>query len=310
VPQFYLIPKKLARKAPVLASISQWLEALALRFIFWIMRQLSVERASQLSAFAFGLVGPHGDKARKAKINLAIAFPDTSEQWRERTTRQIFRHLGSSAAELIKLEQIWEERDQRLEYVIHPRAREILERKEAIVFVTAHVGAWQVSPFISRHFGITTSTIYAPESNAVVANLMLDLRRNFGDKLIPSDAGARPLIKELKAGHSINIAMDTRLDSGSLVPFFGREALTNTSAAGLALRTGAALVAGRAERLPGGRFRITAYDPLTSPNPDAPIKEQALALTALINNHFEDWIREDPEQWICLKRRWPKAHKL
>ena len=310
MPQFYLIPKKLARKAPVLVSISQWIEAVAFRFIFWLMRKLSVERASQLSAFAFGLVGPYGDKARKAKINLSIAFPDTSEQWREQTTRQIFRHLGSSAAELIKLEQIWDQREQRLEYVIHPRALELLERKSAIVFVTAHVGAWQVSPFISKRFGLTTSTIYAPESNVIVAELMLGLRKTFGENLIPSNAGARPLIKELKAGHSINIAMDTRLDSGKLVPFFGRDALTNTSAAGLALRTGAALVAGRAERLPGGRFRITVYEPLVSPNPDAPAKEQALALTELINRHFEDWIRDDPAQWICLKRRWPKAHKL
>jgi KDO2-lipid IV(A) lauroyltransferase len=269
-----------------------------------------VERASQLSAFAFGLVGPYGDKARKARINLAIAFPDTSEQWREQTTRQIFRNLGNATAELIKLEQIWDQRDQRLEYVIQPRARELLERKGAIVFVTAHVGAWQVGPLISKRFGLTTSTVYAPESNAIVAELMLHLRKTFGENLIPSDAGARPLIKELKAGHSINIAMDTRLDSGKLVPFFGRDALTNTSAAGLALRTGATLVAGRAERLPGGRFRITAYDPLVSPNPDAPVKEQALALTELINRHFEDWIREDPSQWICLKRRWPKAHKL
>lgn len=310
MPQFYLIPKKLARKAPILASLVQWLEGLAFRAIFWIMRRLSVERACQLSAFAFGLVGPHGDKAKKAKINLAIAFPDTSEQWREQTTRQIFRHLGNAAAELIKLEEIWDEREQRLEYVLHPRALEVLERKAAIVFVTAHVGAWQVGPLISKRFGLTTSTVYAPESNSIVAGLMLELRKTFGENLIPSDAGARPLIKELKAGHSINLALDTRPDSGKLVPFFGRDALTNTSAAGLALRTGAALVAGRAERLPGGRFRITVYDPLVSTNPDAPVKEQALALTELINRHFEDWIRDDPEQWVCLKRRWPKAHKL
>jgi KDO2-lipid IV(A) lauroyltransferase len=106
------------------------------------------------------------------------------------------------------------------------------------------------------------------------------------------------------------MAMDTRLDSGKMVPFFGREALTSTAAAGLALRTGAALVVARAERLPKGRYRITMYEPLTSPNPDAPQKEQVLALTAEINRYFEEWIREYPEQWICLKRRWPKAHRL
>ena len=104
--------------------------------------------------------------------------------------------------------------------------------------------------------------------------------------------------------------MDTRPDTGKLIPFFGREALTNTSAAGLALRTGAALVLARTERLPNARYRITVYTPLQSPIPEAPVKEQAVALTAMIHGYFEDWIREYPAQWVCLKRRWPKADKL
>jgi KDO2-lipid IV(A) lauroyltransferase len=310
VPQFYLIPKRLARKAPVLVTITQWLEGVAFRFIFWLMRTLSVERALQLSGFAFSLVGPHSDKAQKARDNLSIAFPDKTEEWRDQTTRQIFRHLGYSAAELIKLEQIWEERDQRIEFVVEPGAREHMESKRATIFITAHVGPWHIAPLITKKYDFDINTIYAPESNPVVHDLMLDLRKSYGERMIPADSGPRPLIKELKAGRSIILAMDTRPDTGKLIPFFGRDALTNTSAVGLALRTGAALVVGRAERLPGARYRITTYGPLVSPIPDAPIKEQAVALTELIHGHFEDWIREYPEQWVCLKRRWPKAHKL
>jgi KDO2-lipid IV(A) lauroyltransferase len=140
--------------------------------------------------------------------------------------------------------------------------------------------------------------------------MMLKLRESFGVKLISKDAGVRPLLKELAAGHSIGMAMDTRLDTGKLLPFFGRDALTNTTAARLALRSKAALLPIRAERLPGSRFRISVYDPIISEQPDASLDDQAIDLTLQINRYFEDWIREDPEQWICLKRRWPKAHKL
>jgi len=310
VPEFYLVPKRLARKAPILVKITQWIEARVFRFIFWLMRRLSVEHALGLAGFAFGLVGPYSDKATKARENLRIAFPDQSEEWRERTARQIFRHLGYSLAELIKLEQIWAEHEQRIEYVFEPAAREHLESKRATVFITAHVGPWQVAPLVTKQFGFTVNAIYAPESNPVMRELMLDLRQSFGERLIPADAGPRPLIKELNAGHSIIMAMDTRPDAGKLIPFFGRDALTHTSAVGLALRTGAAVVVARAERLPGTRYRITVYDPLVSPIPEAPVKEQAVAVTELIHGYFEDWIREYPEQWICLKRRWPKAHKL
>jgi KDO2-lipid IV(A) lauroyltransferase len=310
VPQFYLIPKKLARKAPFLATIAQWLEARAFAFIFWFMRWLSLEQASRLSAFAFSLLGPFGDKAGKARTNLAIAFPDASDEWRERTARQIFRYLGISAAELIKLEDIWNQRHQRLEWNIAPGAAEVINRKGAAVFVCAHVGAWQLTNLVALEYDLTISTIYAPESNDTLREMMLKLRESFGVKLISKDAGVRPLMKELAAGHSIGMAMDTRLDTGKLLPFFGRDALTNTTAARLALRSKAALLPIRAERLPGSRFRISVYDPVISEQPEAPIDDQAIALTVQVNRHFEAWIREYPEQWICLKRRWPKAHKL
>jgi KDO2-lipid IV(A) lauroyltransferase len=310
VPEFYLIPKRLARKAPLLVYIAQRVEASVFRFIFWIMRKLSLERALQLSAFAFGLVGPRSDKADKARENLSVAFPDRSGEWREQATRQIFRHLGYSAAELIKLEQIWEEREERIEFVLEPEALKHMESQRATIFVTAHVGAWQVAPLVTRKFGFKVSTIYAPESNPRMHDLMLGLRKSFGERLIPADAGPRPMIKELNAGHSIIMAMDTRPETGKMIPFFGVDALTNTSAAGLALRTGSALVVSRAERLPDARYRITVYNPLVSPIPDAPVKEQAVAMTEIVHRYFEEWITEYPDQWVCLKRRWPKAHKL
>lgn len=310
MPQFYFIPKRLARRAPWLSALAQWLEAAGFRFIFWLIRCLSIEHARRLSAFAFGLVGPYGDKARKAKINLAIAFPESTEEWRAQTTRGIFRSLGEAAVELIKLEQIWDERNERIEFVVHPATDKLMKEKRPAIFVTAHVGPWQVAPLVTKHYDLTINTIYAPESNTVIAELMHGLRHFLGEKLISTEAGLRPLIKELTAGNSINMAMDTRPDGGKLVPFFGREALTNTSAAGLALRTGAALMVARAERLPRGRYRITMHEPLTTSIPDAPQKEQVVELTAQINRYFESWIREYPDQWICLKRRWPKAHRL
>jgi KDO2-lipid IV(A) lauroyltransferase len=310
VPEFYLVPKRLARKAPALVAIAQAVEAAVFRCSFWLIQKLSLERALRWSAFSFGRLGAISDKAKKARENLAIAFPESSLEWRAQTTRQIFRHLGYSAAELIKLEQIWEEREQRIEFVLEPEARKHMQSKRATVFMTAHVGAWQVAALVTRQFGFDVSAIYAPESNPVIQNLMLGLRKSFGEKLIAADAGPRPLIKELNAGRSIIMATDTRPETGKLIPFFGVDALTNTSAAGLALRTGAALVLSRCERLPNARYRITVYDPLTSPIPEESVKEQAVVMTEMIHHYFEDWIREYPEQWICLKRRWPKAHKL
>jgi KDO2-lipid IV(A) lauroyltransferase len=310
VSQYYLIPKRIARALPWLGKAGLWFEAQGFRFIFWVTNKLSLERACRIGGFAFELVGPHTAKARKALINLSVAFPESSEQWRRDTMREIFRSLGYAAAELIKLNSIWAERDQRLEFVIQPGALSHLQAGGGTMFVCAHTGPWQLTNLIALHCDLSISTIYAPESNPYLRDMMLDLRQAFGVKLVPTDAGVRPLVKELNAGRCVGMAMDTRLDTGKLIPFFGRDALTNTSAARLALRTDAAIIPIRAERLAGFRFRVTVYDPLTSDIPDAPAEEQALDITRKINSCFESWIREAPGQWICLKRRWPKAHKL
>ncbi|MEZ5573564.1 MAG: hypothetical protein R3E64_16320, partial [Halioglobus sp.] len=91
MPEFYLIPKRLARKAPILVAIARRIEGAVFRSIFWVTRKLSIERALQLSGYAFRLLGTRSDKAAKARENLAIAFPDQTPQWREKPTRQIFR---------------------------------------------------------------------------------------------------------------------------------------------------------------------------------------------------------------------------
>ncbi len=307
MPQYYLVPKRAVRAFPALGRASIWLEAQLFRFLFWLLGLLALERSSSVAAAVFGAVGPHTAQARKVRGNLAVAFPQWSQAQIAATTKEVFRELGMAVVELVKMRQIWSEREQRLAFCIDPAAQAHFDAGGASVFVTAHVGAWQLTNLISLQQGLTITTVYAAESNPIVHDMMLELREAFGVKLLPTQAGVRPLLRELSAGHSIGLAMDTRLDSGEPIPFFGVDALTNTSAARLALRSGAALIPIRAERLRPGYFRISVMAPIASPCPQAGAAEQAIALTRRVNEHFEEWIKDAPEQWMCLKRRWPKA---
>jgi KDO2-lipid IV(A) lauroyltransferase len=310
VPENYLVPKKVARAVPLLGRALIWLEAQLFRFLFWVLGQLSVERASSVAAAIVGLIGPHTSVARTVHGNLAVAFPDWNEQDLRRTTRGVFRQLGMAVAELTKMDKIWSEREQRLEFRIDPLAQAHLDARGATVFATAHVGAWQVVNLISRQQNLTITVVFAEESNPQVRDVMHRLREAFGVKLLPTHAGVRPLLRELNAGNSIGLAMDTRLDTGEPLPFFCVDALTNTSAARLALSSGAALIPIRGERLRPGHFRVSVMAPIASPVPDAKLAEQATAMTRQINEHFEEWIRTAPDHWMCLKRRWPKARAV
>lgn len=115
----------------------------------------------------------------------------------------------------------------------------------------------------------------------------------------------RGLTQELKQGHIVGLASDTRLDSGELISFFGVPAPTNTTAARLALRHNCDFLPVRAERLPGMRFRITLCQPIRAADAGAPVAEQARQMTQKVSDLFETWIRETPDQWMCYGRRWP-----
>jgi KDO2-lipid IV(A) lauroyltransferase len=91
-----------------------------------------------------------------------------------------------------------------------------------------------------------------------------------------------------------------------MIPFFGVHAPTNTVPARLALKFGADLVPSRTERLPGMRYRVTFYDPIAPDDPGAPKEQQILQMSRRLNEYFESWITETPEQWMCMSRRWPR----
>jgi KDO2-lipid IV(A) lauroyltransferase len=161
-------------------------------------------------------------QASKVRKNLAIAFPNWDEATLERTTKNIFRQLGMAIAEIVKMDEIWSDREKRLEFAIDPLSIAHFKSGRGSVMVTAHVGAWQVTNRLARQQNMKITTVFAEDSNPSVKKAMRRLREGLGVHWLPTHAGVRPLIRELKAGNSIGLAIDTRLDTGELVPLFWR----------------------------------------------------------------------------------------
>ncbi len=304
--KYYLLPKHLMDRMPA-AQTPVWLfEAAVFYLLYGVARLMPVPLATRVFATCLGFIGIRNpNKLRVVRRNLAVMMRDASEADRDAVARDIFRSTGHAAVELFLLDRIWRGRDRYLEFRLHPEAEVAIRRKEAIVFATAHVGAWQITNLIGREHDLSISVLYAPDSNPWMDRFFLARRRHFGGPMVPSAGGVRDMIRELAAGRSVGAAFDTRIDEGEAVPFFGVPAMTNTLPAMLALR-GHPLIPIRAVRLPGTRYRIEVMAPLAPADPDAPRKDQVLDLTARLNAVFEDWIREDPGQWLCMKRRWPK----
>ncbi len=307
MPEYYFLPKRMVRAVPALQGLARGLEGMLIRGYFALLSHLSLANACRLAYHLFATLGMVISRRHKMIANLAVAFPEKSPAELRQLTRGCFGHLGMAFAELCHLSRIWSERAERLEFVVDPSVKVVRGGGRPAIFVTAHVGSWQLSNFIAAEYDIPVTSIYAPESNRVVDDVVRKLRAPLPIKILPRDNVIRQLMRELAAGHSIGLAGDTRLDEGDDVPFFGVAAPTNTVPARLALRFDCELIAISTERLPGNRFRVTVHPPVVPDDPTASVADQVLQMTTKLNVLFESWIRRTPDQWACFARRWPRA---
>lgn len=304
--KYYILPKSLIDRAPWVERPVWAFEAGVFYLWLGVVRAMPLPVASAVFARLMGFAGFRNQGKRRVVLrNLEPVMPEATQAHRVHAAREVFRTTGRAAVELFLLGRIWRRRARYLDFDVAPEAQAAIDRKEPIVFATAHAGAWQLTPLLGRQYDISISVLYAPDRNPWLNRFFLGRRRAFGGPLVPTFGGGRELMRELAAGRSVGAAFDTRIDQGEMVPFFGHPAPTNTLPAMLALR-GYKVVPTRAVRLPGCRYRIEVLTPVTPTDPEAPRHDQVLDLTGQLNGLFEGWIREDPGQWICMKRRWPK----
>jgi len=303
--QNILFSARLIERLPPLRNLSWRIEAFVVRSLLGLMRLMTPERAARFANAVFRKLRPILPIAKKIQKNLALAYPDKSAQEIVRLTRSVCGNIGNAAAELVFAEQIWLERDDRIEFVIEDGVNLANYRNRAAVMVTGHIGAWQISTFVASQFDLRITSIFAPEKNPYLGNMFLQLRTALPCHWISRDGCMRGLSKELKQGNVVGLVSDTRLDSGDPLDFFGMPTPTNTTAARLAIRNNCDLLPAKAERLDNMRFRITVYPAIQAADPNASASEQARQMTQELLGYFERWIRDAPDQWMCFGRRWP-----
>src|SRR6202012_5753882 len=129
--------------------------------------------------------------------------------------------------------------------------------------------------------------------------------RGSDSEFIPKGTiASRRALAALRRGAHLTLLVDQKLNDGIAVPFFGRPAMTAPSLALLALHFDCTVLPARVERLRGAQFRLTIEPPLPLPRRGNRTADAAALMTD-VNQTLERWIRERPEQWFWVHRRWP-----
>lgn len=299
--------RKKAHDLPRVARLAAWFEGMLLRLAWSLAKMMDPDRASDWGGKLFETFGPHLAKNAHVLSNLAIALPHMPDNERQAIARRVWHETGRVVAEFPHLDQICgSESDSRLEVVDHYGLSSAKESGQAVVFVTAHYGNWELAAGACRKVPFDLAVLHSNFSNPLIDDLLMEHRRSLGCEFIPRQSGARGMVKALRQSRSVGVVMDQRFDDGELVPFFGIPAATGTAAAAIAIKQGLDFVPVRVERKHGANYRITFFEPV-APRLDLPAKDRALSMTRDVLALFESWIRERPELWMCLKRRWPKS---
>jgi KDO2-lipid IV(A) lauroyltransferase len=273
-----------------------------------------VHRCDRVSITNFGgalmrTIGPWLPEHRTGQANLRAAFPEKSDAEIETILRGVWDNLGRTGAEIAHLDHICS--GDRYERTFIDYTPESIERflgvihdgKPAVVFA-AHLANWELPAVIAASDGLESTVLYRRPNLGAVADAVIALRQGIMGEMVASSLGAPvTLARALERGRHVAMLVDQHYVRGIDVTFFGRTCKVNPLIAMLAREAECPIHGTRVWRLPGNRFGAE-ISPEVPPVRDAEGRIDVAGTMQAITSVVESWVREHPEQWLWLHRRW------
>jgi len=278
-------------------------EAILLHTLFFLFGVMTPRAASAVGGWIGRSVGPRLAATRKARRHLLVAFPDLSVAEQDRILRGMWDNLGRVIAEYPHLETIATYHTQ----IIGREALDDLMRDhKSAIFVGAHLANWEINCATALlQMGLSVDITYRPPNNPWSDRLLQKARTLKGRIRAHSKSreGGVSLLRSLKSGHSAGILIDQKYNEGIAVPFFGVEAMTNPAFISLSQKLKCPVIPIRCVRKGEGSFEIYAEDALQVFDENGEVRPVEVILSEA-NQILEGWIKEYPEQWLWLHKRW------
>lgn len=256
-------------------------------------------------------VGPWLREHRIGRNNLKLAFPEKSDAEIETILSGVWDNLGRIGIEFAHLDHIWDhDPDNRGNGHIEfsPETEQLFiklrdDGKPALVFA-AHLANWEMPALPGAAHGLPGAVLYRAPNIGPIADMVLNTRGvNMGRLIKTSLSAPAQAAQALEDGLHLGMLVDQYNVQGVEVTFFGRKTKVNPLLARLANHIDCPIHGTRAIRLPGHRFRMELTEevpPVRKADGSIDVAGTMQAITSVV----EGWIREHPEQWLWLHRRW------
>jgi KDO2-lipid IV(A) lauroyltransferase len=277
-----------------------------------LLRLTNRKAMTNLSAAVTRRVGPLLPEQRIGRQNLKAAFPEKSDAEIEAILRGVWDNLGRVAAEFAHLDRIRTRDpdappapfDVDFSDETLARFRGMRDDGKPGLLFTAHLGNWELGAQIAHTFGLDAIVVYRRPNLGAVADAVTRIRTGSMGELMATGLDAPvKLAHALAANRHVAMLVDQYYTRGIDVTFFGRRTRANPLIARLARQVECPIHGARIVRLPAGKFRIDVTEAIT-PSRDAEGKIDVAGTMQTITTVIEGWVREYPDQWLWLHRRW------
>jgi Kdo2-lipid IVA lauroyltransferase/acyltransferase len=297
---------------PLIAIPSKLLEVATIgliRIVFAFLRLLGPERASDLGGFLTRSVGPLLPAHKTAIRNIRAVFPAMPDAEVRRIARGAWENLGRTGAEYAHLHHLFDwDADNPAAGRTEVHGIEHFEAlrddgKPGLIF-SAHLANWELPAICAHRYGLAATAVFRAPNNAAARRIVHSIRSGAMGGLAAAGPGASFAMRDVleKGGH-LGMLIDQHFTRGVVTDFLGRPALTNPILGKFAKYFECPVHGVRVIRLPGYRFRLELTPPIELPR-DASGQVDVTAAMAAMTRVVDGWVREHPEQWLWMHRRW------
>jgi len=274
------------------------------RTLGWLPRWLARALGAALGRLVYLAMGR---LRRTGQRNLELALTETSMTERDKILRNVYRNLGWQLAEFCRMERYT--RANTADWIHYDGLNRFLEAEakgKGVLIVTGHLGAWELSSFYHSLMGHPMGMVIRRLDNRLLDRFVNGIRCLHGNQVFHKDDFARGLMTAMRKGQTVGILMDTNMTppAGVFVEFFGRPACTASGLARVALKTGAAVLPGFLLWEESERRYVLHFGEEISVHPSDDHERDIVDLTQRCTLAIESWVRQYPDQWLWIHRRW------
>ena len=284
-------------------KLSHFLQYAALRSVYFIFAVLPFNFTYSLARGLGSLVYLIGFRKQIVHDNLQIAFGE------EKTTaelielaRQTYQNIAMTFIELMIAPKLIDSVLQMIEVKHIEVIQRLLKKGGGLIMVSGHLGNWELQGAAAAAIINSTFTVAATrQSNPYIDRFITRRRNNLGMQVAGSKGARKLLLKALKNHEAIGLVADQNAGRDAVfVDFFGKPAATQPGPAQLALKYKAPILVGAAIRTGPGKFKILHQEVKVFDD------DTVETLTQRHVKILEDFIRQYPEQYFWLHRRWKR----